>query len=81
MARPRDGHLGAWRSTMSQHVAADLAQRRLEERDRAVVTGAAHRIAEALNGLVEDVQSLIELGERSPELKMMVTCTHWPRSR
>jgi hypothetical protein len=52
-----------------EHVAANLAQRRLEQHQLAVVLAAAGGAPKSGDGTVQDVEPFIEVGERRLEVK------------
>src|SRR5438309_3166536 len=57
---------------MGEHVAPDLAKRRLEEHEWPVVHRAAHCLAKTLDGRVQDLESLIKFDEAGSEFKWLL---------
>ena len=57
---------------MGEDVRADLADGGFKENEIAVVDRAVDRLAQKLNGLVENVQSFVKPGEVGTELKWLL---------
>ncbi len=63
----------ARRPAVREDVGADLAESGLEEHELAIVDLAAERLAQKLDGLVEDVQSFVKPTEVGTELKRLLS--------
>jgi hypothetical protein len=66
---------------VSKDVAADLAERGLEEHERKVICVTPRGSAKALDRLVHDVESIFKLGEAGTEFKGPVITPHRLKSR
>jgi len=67
-----DVMVNARRPPVGEDVGADLADSRLEENELAIVDLAADRIAQKLDGLVQEVQSFVKPAEVGTELKWLL---------
>jgi hypothetical protein len=67
-----DVDVDARRPPMGEDVGADLADGGFKENEIAVVDRAVDRLAQKLNGLVENVQSFVKPGEVGTELKWLL---------
>src|SRR2546426_498539 len=71
-----DRSLSARGTAVREDIASDLAERRFEKDERAIVLGATDRLPQPLDGSVQDLQSFIKVGERRGELKAAVSGPH-----
>jgi hypothetical protein len=67
-----DVDLDAGRPSVGEDVRADLADGGFKEHEIAVIDRAVDRLAQTLNGLVENVQSFVKPGEVGTELKWLL---------
>ena len=67
---------GAGRAPVREHIGPDLRKRGFEQHEPAIVVRMTRRLAEALDGLMQRVQSIVQLIKGGMELKAVRMRAH-----